>query len=165
MFNQFKTALTNVMKKPATVGFPFEPSPTPTEYRGVIGYSEEQCIFCMKCEDVCPPGCILFDQELEDGKMTYHYNPYLCIYCGECVRACPKPGKEGAMWQEEQTSPPCADRAMNDDWFVLEKQVEENRAAYKAKKAAEKAAAAKAKAATAEAVKTEEAKPADGATQ
>ena len=122
----------NLFSKPATVKYPQEPSPPPASYRGLIVYKEELCIFCTKCEMVCPPGAIRFTYK-EDGSKKYHYNPYLVIYCGECVRACPKPG---CLIQVEKTAPP---ESSLPNWDELEKRAEESRKAFlKAKGAAKR---------------------------
>ncbi len=107
----------NLFSKPATLK---ERTPPPKNYRGLIKYFEETCIYCKKCEMVCPPGAIIFTYP-EDGskKLKFHYNPYLCIYCGECVRACPKPG---TLVQVEETAPPAtAEERPNDRWFEVER--------------------------------------------
>jgi len=112
----------NLFSKPATIKYPFEPSPTPPDYRGLIVYKEELCIFCTKCELVCPPGAIRFTYK-EDGSKKYHYNPYLCIYCGECVRACPKPG---CLTQVKEVAPP-ATKETKPDWNAVEVEAEESK--------------------------------------
>ena len=140
-------ALFNLFKKPATYGYPAVPNPVPKNYRGLINYNAEKCIFCNNCEKVCPPGAIRFTTELEEGKQTYHYNPYLCIYCGECVRACPEPGKEGALWQEETLPPPdVAADGVNEKWFPIEKESVESKEQWKVIKKQRKAEEAAAKA-------------------
>ncbi len=122
----------NLFSKPVTVKYPQEPSPPPANYRGLIVYKEELCIFCTKCEMVCPPGAIRFTYG-EDGSKKYHYNPYLCIYCGECVRACPKPG---CLTQVEKTAPP--DSSIP-NWDELERRAEKSKKAFlKAKAIAKK---------------------------
>ncbi len=113
----FFYSLKNLFSPPATLE---KGTPPPKNYRGTILYFEETCIYCKKCEMVCPPGAIIFTYP-EDGskKLKFHYNPYLCIYCGECVRACPKPG---TLVQAETPSPPAtADQKPNDQWFEIEK--------------------------------------------
>ena len=115
-------AIKNLFSKPATLKYPAEPSPPPPRYRGLIVYKKELCIFCTKCELVCPPGAIRFTYN-EDGSKEFHYNPYLCIYCGECVRACPKPG---CLIQIENVAPP-ATKDTNPDWDSLEREAEESK--------------------------------------
>ncbi len=108
MLKMFSESFKNLFSKPETVLYPFEPSPEPKNYRGVIFYNEELCIFCDKCEDICPPGSILFEVvDVESNKKEYNYNPYLCIYCGACVEACPK-ADEGCLTQEKDRMPALA---------------------------------------------------------
>ncbi|HRF55896.1 MAG TPA: 4Fe-4S dicluster domain-containing protein [Campylobacterales bacterium] len=129
-------AFQNLFGSPATINYPFEKSPKNKEARGLILFEEPKCIWCLQCEDVCPPGAIRFTQDRESFKFTYHYNPYLCIYCTECVRVCPD--KAQALAQCDELSPPCHDENMNDDWFLIEKEAlsskEECKILKKAKK-------------------------------
>jgi NADH-quinone oxidoreductase subunit I len=127
MLTQFKKAFKNLFKKPQTIDYPATPIQKPKDYRGLIEYSQEDCIYCLKCEKACPPGAILFspvenppENEKNKKGLKYHYNPYLCIYCGECVRACPKPDE--ALWQSEKKPiiGVSADR-VNDDWYEVER--------------------------------------------
>jgi formate hydrogenlyase subunit 6/NADH:ubiquinone oxidoreductase subunit I len=131
-------ALANLFRPVHTVGYPYkEDLPLPERYRGLIEFDHDHCIYCDKCEKVCPPGAIVFRQN-GDGTKTYHYNPWLCIYCGECVRACPKTGK--ALWQSD-VKPHCAMKGddVNGGWFVLEAEAKESREAYALARKAKKA--------------------------
>jgi NADH-quinone oxidoreductase subunit I len=106
MIRMLLESLNNLFSPPETIKYPFEPSPEPKGYRGTILYHEELCIFCDKCENICPPGAIKFEVvDFETGKKQYNYNPYLCIYCGACVRECPK-ADEGCLVQAETRTPP-----------------------------------------------------------
>ena len=126
----------NIFKTPVTTKYPSTPLKVENNYRGLIKYSDKFCIFCDKCENVCPPGAILFVQDLDGGK-KYNYNPYLCIYCGECVRECPKTKK--ALWQvEELAKPAIKEENVNNSWFELEIKAKESRIAYKEYKKANK---------------------------
>ena len=127
MLKSLIKAFTNLFKKPQTVDYPASEIKKPDGYRGLIEYGEEACIYCLKCEKVCPPGAILFvptdnpsDNEKNKKSQVYEYNPWLCIYCGECVRACPKPNE--ALWQSEK-KPGIATKEdrVNDGWFEIEK--------------------------------------------
>ena len=122
-------SLLNIFRKPVTVDYPKEPLERVKDTRGLIKYDSEHCIFCDKCEKVCPPNAIVFYQNI-DGSKKYRYNPYLCIYCGECVRACPKPDE--ALWQsEEKALPATAQQRVNDDWFAWQEKSKASREAYK----------------------------------
>ncbi len=168
MVKMFIESLKNLTEKPATIGYPHTPSPEPKNYRGTILYEEELCIFCDKCEDVCPPGAILFEiTDAAENKREYSYNPYLCIYCHACVEACPK-ADEGCLVQSDARIAPLGrDSTLPKDrklgyfmnriseakdldkaWDEFEKRAAQSRdelAEYKAKKKAEKQAAMKAK--------------------
>jgi len=136
MLKAMLNAVTNLFKPPHTLNYPAEPIVHPDKYRGLIEYSEEHCIFCDKCEKVCPPGAILFYQNM-DGTKKYHYNPYLCIYCGECVRGCAKPNE--ALWQSEIKPLPASNMEdVNNRWFDLEQEVSKSKAAYAEFKKAER---------------------------
>lgn len=143
MMKTFFKALGNLFKKPVTVKYPFEKTYIPEDYRGVIGFNESLCIWCHRCELVCPPGAITFTQDME-GKQTYYYNRAVCIFCEECIRTCPK---EGALYQTHQPAQ-CAlkEDNINNGWNTLCEEGVKSRAAYAAAKkklAAEKAAVAK----------------------
>ncbi|MCX6075003.1 MAG: 4Fe-4S dicluster domain-containing protein [Campylobacterales bacterium] len=132
MFKSMVEAFKNLFKPVRTINYPAQEIILPSGYRGLIEYDKEACIFCDKCEKVCPPGAILFYQH-EEGEKEYRYNPWLCIYCGECVRACPKP--QEAIWQSEtkQQSAVKEDGA-NEGWFVWEEACKKSREAYAAAK-------------------------------
>lgn len=136
MFKSMLEALINLFKPVHTIGYPAKDMVLPSGYRGLIEYGIEACIFCDKCEKVCPPGAILFYQHPE-GDKEYRYNPWLCIYCGECVRACPKP--EEALWQSETKQQPAVkEDGANEGWFVWEAACKKSREEYAAAKQAHK---------------------------
>lgn len=131
MFNAVIESLKNLVSKPNTCSYPAPDSPKKAaNYRGLIIFDEPKCVYCLQCEDVCPPNAILFTQNIEDGKYTYNYNPYLCIFCGECVRACPD--KAQALSQDETPVTPGIDGIkINDEWVLIEKEAIESKATYK----------------------------------
>lgn len=139
----FLKAIGNLFRKPVTKNYPVEQTFIPDDYRGLIGFNEDLCIWCRRCEMVCPPGAIVFSQDLE-GKQTYHFNRAVCIYCTECVHACPA---EGAIYQTAEPAK-CAlkEENINNGWNTLYAEALKSRAAYALEKkrlAAEKAAAQK----------------------
>lgn len=132
MFNLLIDSLKNLFAKPQTISYPKNEIIKNKSYRGLIEYNEEHCIFCDKCEKVCPADAIIFTQEL-NGDKKYHYNAHLCIYCGECVRECPKINE--ALWQSN-IKPEIAvkDDNINIYWTQLQKDAKESRIAYKTAK-------------------------------
>lgn len=130
MYKSIKKAFLNLFKKPQTIDYPNTPIEKPIGNRGLIEYSEEDCIYCLKCEKACPPGSILFiptENPSENPKnkkaLEYNYNEHLCIFCGECVRACPKPNE--ALWQSEKKPRiGIKEDRVNDKWFEVEKSKE-----------------------------------------
>lgn len=137
MFSAIKNAFLNLFRLPYTADYPAEPLPLPEGYRGLIEFNAEACIWCDKCEKVCPPRAIVFNQDAE-GEKEYRYNEWLCIFCGECVRACPKPGE--ALWQSELKARPGvkADRP-NSGWFEWQDSAKAGRESYAAAKKAKRA--------------------------
>lgn len=137
MFKALIQAFTNLFRPVHTVKYPFEEDvELPKDYRGLIEYDAEHCIFCDKCENACPPKSIVFFQH-EDGTKEYKYNPYLCIYCGECVRACPK--ADEALWQSEKKQLSATrEDDVNNSWFVWQKEAAQSRESYAALKKAKK---------------------------
>jgi NADH-quinone oxidoreductase subunit I len=135
----FLKTLGNLFKPPLTVRYPFAKTYIPDDYRGVIAFDESLCIWCRRCETVCPPGAIVFSQDLE-GKQTYHYNRAVCIFCNECVRICPK---EGAIYQTNQPAKfAVKEENINNGWnqlFMDALKSREEYAAEKKRQAAEKA--------------------------
>jgi len=131
-------ALTNLFKPVHTVKYPFEEGIVlPKDYRGLIEYNDEECIFCDKCEKACPPKSIVFCQHT-DGTKEYRYNPYLCIYCGECVRACPKPHE--ALWQSDKKQLSATKKDdVNNAWFDWQREAAQSREAFAVMKKAAKA--------------------------
>lgn len=136
MFKAMLEAFKNLFKSVHTIDYPAKDIVLPKGYRGLIEYGIDACIFCDKCEKVCPPGAIVFYQHAE-GDKEYRYNPWLCIYCGECVRACPKP--EEALWQSETKQPSAVkEDGANEGWFVWEAACKKSREEYAAAKKAGK---------------------------
>ena len=115
MANAILRALGNLFRSPATVLYPFEQTYKPMDYRGLIKHNPDLCIWCRRCEMVCPSGAIVFSQAIE-GQQTYHYNRHVCIYCAECVRSCPKPG--ALLQTAEMASPALKAENINNGWAV-----------------------------------------------
>ncbi|HIP92829.1 MAG TPA: 4Fe-4S dicluster domain-containing protein [Desulfurobacteriaceae bacterium] len=124
MLKMFIESLKNLFSEPATL--PGIGTEAPKGYRGLIVFNKEKCIFCTKCELVCPVDAIKFIYP-EDGSrnLEFNYNPFLCIYCGECVRACPK---DGALIQTNIVPEPgTQEDNPNEKWFEIERRAQESK--------------------------------------
>ena len=52
-------------------------------------YDKENCIFCLKCTEICPMEIIeLVDEDSEDQRISINTNR--CIGCGVCAYNCPE---------------------------------------------------------------------------
>jgi len=136
MFKSIVESFTNIFKKPLTKNYPAEAIKHFPKYRGLIVYDVNECIFCDKCEKVCPPKAIVFHQN-EDGTKEYSYNEYLCIYCGECVRNCPK-ADQALTHSENKPKIGIKDNFLVTNWEKLYSDAKQSRIDYKSLKKAKK---------------------------
>lgn len=86
IMNFTKTVLGNLVSKPATRNYPFEPRNYPPRTRGKIGIEINTCIFCGICSKKCPTNAIAVDRNAR----TWSIERFGCIQCGYCVESCPK---------------------------------------------------------------------------
>jgi hydrogenase-4 component H len=85
-----KLALKSLFSRPFTTRFPrgeYEPI---QEFRGRPRYTEEDCIGCGACAEVCPAKCIDVVDDVESKppmrRLVQHFDA--CICCGQCERYC-----------------------------------------------------------------------------
>jgi len=83
-------AIKALIKGPYTTKFPFKPHIPPKKFRGKPEYSEEGCVGCTACAQVCPVKAIEFSDDLKNTpakrKIILHYD--ICIFCGQCQLHC-----------------------------------------------------------------------------
>jgi ech hydrogenase subunit F len=82
----FKTIISSLFQKSATLPFPKEPKKTFPVTRGHVEVDMEQCILCGMCQRKCPTGAITVDRA---GK-TWSIAQFDCCQCSSCVDNCPK---------------------------------------------------------------------------
>jgi len=90
-FRILKLALKSLFSRPFTTRFPYEPYEPIEQFRGRPRYSEEDCIGCGACVEVCPSNCIDLIDDLDPNRPARRLVQHLdaCICCGQCERYCP----------------------------------------------------------------------------
>ncbi len=90
---ELKEAIIALIKGPVTTKFPSAPHIPYEGFRGKPVPSEEGCIVCGACAEVCPASAIKVCENVSgDGKdipsrtIEWHYDK--CVYCGQCQRYC-----------------------------------------------------------------------------
>jgi len=87
---ELKEALRAVIFGPYTSKFPFEPHTPPDGFRGKPEFSEDGCIGCAACAEVCPALALrCCDDPGADPptrRLELRYDK--CIFCGQCELNC-----------------------------------------------------------------------------
>jgi len=87
---ELKEALRAVILGPYTSKFPFEPHTPPDGFRGKPEFSEDGCIGCAACAEVCPALALrCCDDPGADPptrRLELRYDK--CIFCGQCELNC-----------------------------------------------------------------------------
>jgi formate hydrogenlyase subunit 6/NADH:ubiquinone oxidoreductase subunit I len=84
-----KETVRHVLKKPATVRYPYVKVEMPAKFRGKIKFDSEKCIGCKACVRDCPADAIHIDK-VGDKRFDCRFDLDKCIYCAQCVDSCPK---------------------------------------------------------------------------
>jgi len=79
----------NLLKKPATVFYPFVKSKIQDKFRGKILFKPDLCIGCKLCMRDCPSDAIHIIKTGEK-RFDIEFDLDRCIYCGQCVDSCNK---------------------------------------------------------------------------
>ncbi len=82
-------ALRSLLKKPATLGYPFVKQEKPAHYRGRLVFDASKCIGCRLCMRDCPSNAI---EIVKVGEKQFRAVVRLdkCIYCAQCCDSCMK---------------------------------------------------------------------------
>jgi hydrogenase-4 component H len=75
----------NLIRRPATVKYPYVRVEPPEGYRGRPVVNGERCIQCWLCIKACP------DRAISINRGTKKPSIWLarCMFCGECAEVCP----------------------------------------------------------------------------
>ena len=81
--------LRHVLKKPATIKYPYEKVQMPPKFRGKLKFSPEKCVGCKLCMRDCPANAI---ENVKVGEKQFDsiVNLDRCLYCMQCVLSCAK---------------------------------------------------------------------------
>jgi formate hydrogenlyase subunit 6/NADH:ubiquinone oxidoreductase subunit I len=85
--------LHSVVRKAATVLYPFEKITMPPRFRGKLKFYPERCIGCKMCVRDCPSRAIEI-VKVADKQFDCVVDCSRCIYCAQCVDSCPKKALE-----------------------------------------------------------------------
>jgi len=116
----FGELLRSLVKKRATVLYPFEKVEVPDGFRGKIHVRDDLCIGCSRCSVVCPAQCIDMVMEKEKKVVVFSgkeirrekhpkVNLLSCIRCGVCEESCPTKPKAISLTKDFSGSSTKAD--------------------------------------------------------
>lgn len=86
----------HVLKKPATVRYPYVKVEMPAKFRGKIKFDPAKCIGCKACMRDCPSKVINIIK-VGDKKFEAEFLNDRCIFCAQCVDTCPKDALEATV--------------------------------------------------------------------
>jgi formate hydrogenlyase subunit 6/NADH:ubiquinone oxidoreductase subunit I len=86
----------HVLKRPATIRYPYVKVEMPAKFRGKIKFDSEKCIGCKACIRDCPSKVINIIK-VGDKKFEAEFLNDRCIFCAQCVDTCPKDALEATV--------------------------------------------------------------------
>ncbi|MCW4025304.1 MAG: 4Fe-4S binding protein [Candidatus Bathyarchaeota archaeon] len=86
--SMLKKAAKNILKKPATIKYPYEKAKVAEGFRGEPSLDYDTCSGCGICSRECPAQAIIMG-EIE-GKKRPTILLDRCIFCYHCAEICPK---------------------------------------------------------------------------
>jgi len=83
----------HVLKRPATIRYPYVKVTMPPKFRGKIKFDPDKCIGCKACMRDCPSGAINI-VKVGEKRFEAEFQNDRCIFCAQCVDSCPKKALE-----------------------------------------------------------------------
>jgi formate hydrogenlyase subunit 6/NADH:ubiquinone oxidoreductase subunit I len=88
-----ESVLRSLLRKPATIGYPFEGFTMPPRFRGKPNFHADECSGCKLCVRDCPAQAITI-RKVGERKFEALLDLGKCIYCAQCADTCPKKAVE-----------------------------------------------------------------------
>jgi len=82
--------LSQSLKPRVTIRYPFEPHPTPPDFRGRVEIDPLSCMGCGACVAACPSNALEMVDDLSAGVRVIRIFYGRCIFCGRCEESCPR---------------------------------------------------------------------------
>jgi formate hydrogenlyase subunit 6/NADH:ubiquinone oxidoreductase subunit I len=86
----------HVLKRPATIRYPYVKVEMPAKFRGKIKFHSDKCIGCKACMRDCPSKVINIIK-VADKKFEAEFLNDRCVFCAQCVDTCPKDALEATV--------------------------------------------------------------------
>ncbi len=85
---ELREAVISLVTPAYTTSFPSKEHVPEEKFRGKPEVSEDDCVGCMSCANVCPPCAITVSDDTETGIRTIVRDYGRCIFCGQCEAFC-----------------------------------------------------------------------------
>jgi formate hydrogenlyase subunit 6/NADH:ubiquinone oxidoreductase subunit I len=94
-----RQVLDSVLRRPATVMYPYVKVSMPDRFRGKIIFHPEKCIGCKLCVKDCPSKAITI-RKTGDKQFEAEFEINKCVFCAQCVDSCAKKALESTQEYE-----------------------------------------------------------------